>query len=225
MVITLGDAPPQGATLKQQNSAKTVELSAEKVSAKPNGSHRGTRGLLHEAQWVNVPTALASPNLGSDEKLFVVAHGDGTLVGKKTPTELAQMLWNAGLRKALLVNLVSCRSAYTDKDIDQSYASKLAIALHGKGVQLKYGVKGRLDISAVNSKGQVMTQENSAVDIENRSKANALYQEWLTCATDEQAFEWYKSQMAQYRPTTPWQAKQRKYYGPDGQEYATKTEF
>lgn len=225
MVITLGDAAPQGATLKQQNSAKIVAQSAERVSSKPDGTHRGNRGLLHEAQWVGVPTALASQNLGGDEKLFIVAHGDGKLVGKKTPIELAQMLWEAGLRKALLVNLVSCRSAYTDADIDQSYGSKLAIALSGKGVELKYGVKGRLDISGPNAKGQVLTQEHSKEDIKNRSDANALYQELIPLLGDEEAFECYKNYMKEWGAKAPWQAKQRKYYGPDGAEYATKTQF
>lgn len=225
MVITLGDAAPKGATLKQQNSAKTVEVSAQRVSDKPDGSGRGNRGLLHEAQWVGVPDALASPNLGSDEKLFVVAHGDGKLVGKKTPTELAQMLWDAGLRKALLVNLVSCRSAFTDDEIDQSYGSKLAIALHGKGVQLKYGVKGRLDISGPTAKGKILTQKNTKEDIQERSNANALYQELLQWETDEQAFEAYKTYMTNWGAKAPWQAKQRQYFGPDGKAYDSRTEF
>jgi len=209
-ILVVQPAPPQNANKKQRESYNTVVKSATNLQTRLQ--NKGTQeAILYESQIV----AASLANVSATEKLYIVAHGDGKTVGKKTPQELAKLLvTTGGLRDAKAITVLACLSYYTEARTgtggmvqDETFTKKLAAeirslvpqgsALIGRNIKGRTGFVHLLDPSEQKStRVRATTPEQVSAVMDQYTACNRQYLESKETyeqqpgTTPDQADEW-----------------------------------
>jgi hypothetical protein len=209
-ILVVQPEPPGNANKKQRQSYNTVVDSATNLQTRLQNKGRN-EAILFERDIV----AGSLANVSATEKLYVVAHGDGKTVGKKTPEQLAKLLvTTGGLKNAKAITVLACLSYFTEARTatggmveDETFTKKLALeirkllpqgsALFGKNIKGRTGFVHLLDPSKQKStRVKATTPEQVAARMEHYTACNKVYlesketYEQMPQTTAEQADEW-----------------------------------